>query len=155
MPRLVISVLCIAVLAILGIYFAAKLIQTPVATSDHPVSEASAHAVDLYLQKLESVGNTSLVLAGVAWAFLLKRDSVVRVRGFNGWSLFWCTNLSFLFSYVCYWCLYNLIVSDLYSCGSADLFAPVTKLYGSAQMWFFLFGGIGLLAIIAACRTEA
>lgn len=118
-------------------------------TEPRPLSDGARQAVELYVERLSNLANMSIGLAGLVWVFLLKEDYKIRVAGRFGYTVFALINVSLFVSYVCYWCNYELIVSDLYSNASTvDLFANRVVLYVSGQYTFLVLGLVGLALLI-------
>lgn len=117
-------------------------------------NESRMLAWDLYASKVQSLGTVSLTLLGVLWAFLIYRNTEIRVTGCSAWRMFVSANLFFGSSFLIYLRQYDLSVSHLNSYGPTDLAAPFFQLLASAQWVSVVLGVVVTGALILTCRKE-
>ena len=123
------------------------------------ISEALKHnaqeiAVNLFFEKLTSIGEISLALIGVLWAFVVYKGSKIKIKTFHQKAIFAITNFFFLGSFLLYQKGYDLVLARLFFHNSIDLSAPIVSLWIEGQILFFVCGIICTVFTLLLCYRD-
>lgn len=114
-------------------------------------SEAKRTAVKLFFDQLASIGNLSLALVGVLWAFVLQTSNRIAIRSFAQYMLFFSTNLFLLASFVCHLFGTNLLANSIFLHDAADITAPIVRFWSETQLYYFVAGLFCMLITVFCC----
>lgn len=115
-------------------------------------SSAKIMATTLFFQKLQSLGSISLTLIGVAWAFLLYKETNMEVPRWEQKLLFGVTNLFLAASFMSYSVGYDFLVDRIFLYATIDFGTPVVEIWNWAQVGFFLCGVTSLGLTMIVCK---
>lgn len=112
-------------------------------------------AINLYFAKLQSIGNLSLGLIGVLWAFVIYEEKT-KLEINTAWrsALLYCATTFLLFSFALYMHGYDFLVGRLFFHSAFDFEAPIVRFYSVGQMVFFGGGTLSFLMIVFCCRKQ-
>jgi hypothetical protein len=115
-------------------------------------SEAERAAVKLFFDQIALVGNLSLALLGVLWAFVLQKSNRIEIRRPREYVLLVSSSLFLLASLICNLLGTNLLTERLFSSGAADITAPIVRFWSDAQLLYFGLGLFFALVTVFCCR---
>jgi hypothetical protein len=118
------------------------------------VDTAEQVAIERFFDKLENIGEMSLVLIGALWTLFVYGESRVRPRGGCEWTLFASANLHFAASFLIYFVGTDFLVSRLFYHSSIDLDAPIVSYWRQWQLVYFVGGLLSLVASILVSLRE-
>jgi hypothetical protein len=115
-------------------------------------SEAERAAVKLFFDQIALVGNLSLALLGVLWAFVLQKSNRIEIRCPREYVLLVSTSLFLLASLICHLLGTNLLTERIFLYDAADITAPIVRFWSDAQLLYFGLGLFFALVTVFCCR---
>jgi len=112
-------------------------------------------AVERYFSKLETIGNTSLTLIGVLWAFLfLSEKNNVSLDSAPKVMLVFMPHLFLLASYLCYFFGDDFLTARMFYKETFDPGSAAVEFWRRSQIYYFLGGALCLANTIVAVRKR-
>lgn len=116
--------------------------------------EEQKMAAGLYFSNLERIGQVSLVLTGLLWAFIFNDSYSISISNVFQVMIFSVANIFLLGSFASYYWSLNLVTDVMYSYLTFDMTSPTVEFYRSMQLKCFIAGTICLAGTIVLCRTR-